>query len=84
VCCVWLGVLVLARCVGAWWVGMVERFVCVIRVPVCARAPRVCPVCVPAPPVFFFIGMYRLGALRAFPLALCGPVHSFKLGKKSW
>ena len=29
-----------------WWVGMVVRFVCVIRVPVCARAPRVCPVCV--------------------------------------
>ena len=28
-----------------WWVGMVLRFVCVIRVPVCARVPRVCPVC---------------------------------------
>ena len=32
---------------------MVVRFVCVIRVPVCARAPRVCPVCVPAPPGVF-------------------------------
>ena len=29
---------------------MVVRFVCVIRVPVCARVSRVCPVCVPAPP----------------------------------
>ena len=27
-----------------WWVEMVVWFVCVIRVPVCARAPRVCPV----------------------------------------
>ena len=27
-----------------WWVGMVVRFVCVISVPVCVRAPRVCPV----------------------------------------
>jgi hypothetical protein len=25
-----------------WWVGMVGRFVCVIRMPVCARV-RVCP-----------------------------------------
>jgi len=24
-----------------WWVGMVVRFVCVISVPVCVRAPRV-------------------------------------------
>ena len=31
------------------WVWMVVRFVCVIRVPVCARVSRVCPVCVPAP-----------------------------------
>ena len=33
-------------------------FVCVIRVPVCARVSRVvclCPVCVPAPPVSFDI-----------------------------
>ena len=37
-----------------WCVGMVVRFVCVIRVPVCARAPRVCPVSVPAPPVCLF------------------------------
>jgi len=31
----------------------VVRFVCVIRVPLCARVSRVCPVCVPAPPVSF-------------------------------
>ena len=34
-----------------WWVWMVVRFVCVIRVPVCARVSRVC---VPAPPVSFY------------------------------
>ena len=41
---------VLIRSVGrravvrvCWWVWMVVRFVCVIRVPVCARVPRVCP-----------------------------------------
>ncbi len=34
-------------------------FVCVIRVPVCAPLPRVCPVCVPAPPgVFEPVRMY--------------------------
>jgi hypothetical protein len=26
-----------------WWVGMVVRFVCKIRVPVCAHESRVCP-----------------------------------------
>ena len=31
------------------------RFVCVIRVPVCARVSRVCPVCVPAPPGVFLL-----------------------------
>ena len=32
-----------------WWVGMVVRFVCVIRVPVCPRMSRVA--CgFPAPP----------------------------------
>ena len=36
---------------GTVW--MVLRFVCVIRVPVCARVSRVCPVCVPAPPGVF-------------------------------
>ena len=40
------------------WVWMVVRFVCVIRVPVCARVSRVCPMCVPAPPVSFTF--YRL------------------------
>ena len=30
------------------WVWMVVRFVCVFRVPVCARVSRACPVCVPA------------------------------------
>ena len=38
-----------------WWVGMIVRFVCVIRVPVLVS---VCPVCVPAPPGVFFI-QYR-------------------------
>ena len=46
---VWAGV--------CWWVWIVVRFVCVIRVPVCARVSRVCPVCVPAPPgVLLLIG----------------------------
>ena len=36
------------------WVWMVVRFVCVFRVPVCARVSRACPVCVPAPPVSFY------------------------------
>ena len=36
---------------------MVVRFVGVIRVPLCARVSRVCPVCVPAPPgVFLPVG----------------------------
>ena len=35
------------RTAVGWWVWMVVRFVCVIRVPVC-------PVCVPAPPGVFF------------------------------
>ena len=29
------------------------RFVCVFRVPECARVSRACPVCVPAPPGVF-------------------------------
>jgi hypothetical protein len=37
------------------WVWMVVRYVCVIRVPVCARVSRVCPVCVPAPPGVFLL-----------------------------
>ena len=39
---------------------MVVRFVCVIRVPVRARAPLACPVCPAAPPVSFYhgTGMY--------------------------
>ena len=47
---------------------MVVRFVCVIRVPVCARVSRACPVCVPAPPgapVSFYrycTVLYRQGA----------------------
>ena len=42
------------------WVWMVVRFVCVIRVPVCARVSRVCPVCVPAPPgIFLPVGNCR-------------------------
>ena len=35
------------------WFWMAVRFVCVIRVPVCARVSRACPVCVPAPPGVF-------------------------------
>ena len=38
----------------------VVRFVCVIRVPLCARVSRVCPVCVPAPPVSFYWVMKTL------------------------
>ena len=32
---------------------MVVRFVSVVRAPLCARVSRVCPVCVPAPPVSY-------------------------------
>jgi len=35
------------------WVWMVVRFVCAVRVPLCVRVSRVCPVCVPAPPGVF-------------------------------
>ena len=60
---------------------MVVRFVCVISVPVCVRAPRVCPVsrlprfflqvvlcpvCVPVPPVSF----YRVSCVRLPPVFL--------------
>ena len=54
---------------------MVVRFVCVIRVPVCARVSRVCPVCVPAPPgVFLPVGNYRCEADggRIYHKAWCG------------
>ena len=47
---------------------MVVRFVCgsvLIRVPVCARVSRACPVCVPAPPVSF----YRSGPVPVTPHA---------------
>ena len=37
-----------------WWVWMVVRFVCVIRVPVCARVSRVCPGSPRAPGVSFY------------------------------
>ena len=39
---------------------MVVRFVGVIRVPLCARVSRVCPVCVPvpAPPGVFIVSFY--------------------------
>jgi hypothetical protein len=40
---------------------MAVRFVGVIRVPLCARVSRVCPVCVPAPPVSFY--RYRYGSV---------------------
>jgi hypothetical protein len=33
VCCWWRG----------WWVWMVVRFVCAVRVPLCVRVSRVCP-----------------------------------------
>ena len=45
-----------------WWVWMVVRFVCVIRVPVCARVPRLCPVCVSRlPPVSSCVCSRRVG-----------------------
>ena len=56
-----------------WWVEMVVRFVCVIQHDPCARlvraragalAPRVCPVCVPAPPVSFY---------RVYPVCVPAP-----------
>ena len=34
-------------------VSLTLRFLCVVRVPLCARVSRVCPVCVPAPPGVF-------------------------------
>jgi len=49
------------RDVCCWWVWMVVRFVCVVRVPLCARVSRVCPVCVPCvsrlPPVSYRYGL---------------------------
>ena len=36
------------------WVWMVVRFVCAVRVPLCVRVSRVCPVCVPAPQLYFY------------------------------
>ena len=36
-----------------WWVWMVMRFVCVIRVITVCRCAPVCPVCVPALPDVF-------------------------------
>ena len=53
---------------GCWWVWMVVRFVCVVRVPLCARVSRVCPVCVPCvsrlPPVSFY--RYRIVSYIVF------------------
>ena len=51
---------------------MVVRFVGVIRVPLCARVSRVCPVCVPAPPVVF---------LRYMLPGVFLPVHVCALGR---
>ena len=52
---------------------MVVRFVGVIRVPLCARVSRVCPVCVPAPPVVF---------LRYMLPGVFLPVHVCALGSQ--
>ena len=66
-----------------WWVEMVVRFVCVIRVPVCARAPRVLEIthrhtftCVsrlPAPP-YVFILLYN-GFASALVSATAPPLY---------
>ena len=66
-----------------WWVGMVVRFVCVISVPVCVRAPRVCPVsrlprcfftgtgsCVPCVSRLPPVSFYRVSCVRLPPVFL--------------
>ena len=63
-----------------WWVWMVVRFVCVIRVPVCARVSRVCPGSPRCPGVFLpvpvqirrldRVGERFEGALSSRPLEL--------------
>ena len=59
-----------------WWVGigvgMVVRFVCVIRVPVCARVAPVCPVCVPAPHGIFLPVPRSRCFLPDFPTTVVG------------
>jgi hypothetical protein len=48
-----------AGCVfGGFGWFLVVRFVCVIRVPVCARVPRLCPVCVSRLPPVSLNGMF--------------------------
>jgi hypothetical protein len=67
-----------------WWVGMVVRFVCVISVPVCVRAPRVCPVsrlprcfftgtgsCVPCVSRLPPVSFYRVSCVRLPPVLAC-------------
>jgi len=44
------------RGVRCWWVWMVVRFVCAVRVPLCVRVSRECPVCVPRLPRCLFTG----------------------------
>jgi hypothetical protein len=55
---------------------MVVRFVCVIRVPLCARVSRVCPVCVPCVsrlPRCLFTGTLNLDvSFRSGPLSQPG------------
>ena len=58
-------------CVGRWY-GMVVRFVCVIRVPVCARVAPVCPVCVPAPHGVFLPVPRSRCFLPDFPTTVVG------------
>ena len=47
--------------------SMVVRFVCVIRVPLCARVSRVCSVCDPAPPGERVQYRYSTGTSRVCP-----------------
>jgi len=42
------------RVACCWWVWMVVRFVCVVRVPLCVRVSRVCPGSPRLPPVSFY------------------------------
>ena len=63
-----------------WWVWMVVRFVCVIRVPLCARlspVSRVCPGANPSPPESFWPPLVRIhtttifSPLRLMPTLMC-------------
>ena len=48
------------RVVCCWWVWMVVRFVCAVRVPLCVRVSRVCP----GSPRCLFTGTERKATLN--------------------